>query len=365
MNSAEEDIIRAWLLSCADEATSAAKFIVIAYSLPRETKTSIDLLCASRRSFAEIHNIFSEEYEGHRLSLGSALLPQQAARFSKMHRGIRVRSFKHPSFDSTNPDHRYLVRDILGSLFPSQWYARGFLLIDIVQFSLRSPAEQVALRTSLEESIRQASLALKHLCTSHDLSFNLIPTGDGFYAWHSRPGRDRDAATLALGIVALGFLSRERLESLGLRVRTAFAVERVYTLPQTPLDAPFDVSHRFQDAIGPALNIAARLCSAAAPGQVLIADLPNLPEKDPAEPIRSTKDLVAAANKLIHDPAKFTVRLDPDNALKVTDKHGELHRCYNANATSFWYTGTVFKTVEIGMTRDATPELKASDFTGR
>jgi hypothetical protein len=356
--SFDVDALEQWVSQSAANAAHGRR-IVLAYSFGADDPTRLVLLTSEPQYFAEIHNIYAEEYDT-RLSLGRYLRPEQAERFRSLHRSIDEYVFRFPAFNSQDRLQRQVVRDVLTDLFPSQWFARGFLLFDIVEFSLRSPAEQVSLRLVLNEAIRTAYATFRAYCPSFDLTFNLIPTGDGFYVWHDRPGMTYDAATLVVGVLTVASVARPSLAGLDLRLRTALAVDRVYTVPTRRIDDRLS-PRVFRDAIGSALNVAARLCAAAAPGQILLSELSTV-KADEDEAIRTSGDLVNASNELIDRPGQFSLAIDPAEVLKFADKHGEVHRCYNVNGLSFVQGTTTVSVRNVGLKRDTAAKLKADDF---
>jgi hypothetical protein len=352
--------VEQWLSDSLSTATRDGRYIVIAYYFPSTDPSSLSLLTASRRFFAEIGNIFEEEYPNQVLSLGRELDPTQAARLAALHRKIFDNTFRCVDFDSRDRYQRRVARQLISDASPSQWVARGFMLFDIVSFSTRTAREQVTLRLTLDSAIRHADRVLRARVLDVP-SFNLIPTGDGFYVWSTAAQRRGDATTLALGAFTLAALSQPDLNASAIRVRAAFAIGQVFTLPTPSLGVGPPVMSVFRDAIGPAPNIAARLATGAAPDQLLVAEFLSDRVSEWDVPVRSTADLLAAAETLVGDP-DFQLRIDPPDLFKVIDKHGEAHRCYNVNGQSFYYVGSSKHLVSIGLATDSSRELKPGDF---
>jgi hypothetical protein len=296
--------------------------------------------------------------------LGRYLPSTQVTRFLKLHRAIKAVTIRSPDFDSRVPTQRLVIRDVLTDLFPSQWYARGFFLFDICEFSRRMPAEQVTLRLALEVAIRRAVVTLKKENAGVDCNINLIPTGDGYYLWHRNAGRSFDAIVFAIGALALANARSDRLSAIELNIRTAFVIDRMFTIPLLEINQAFGVGSVFRDAVGPALNNAARLCAAAAPNQMLMGVFSEIEEVESGETIRTPANLVAAANALISNPATFALTIDPDEAFRVVDKHSAVHRCVNVRGTCFYYVGTKRQKVDIGLRQDLSKRLDPEEFIG-
>ena len=349
-----------WLMTHVEKATDDGNFLIAGYAYPPNDATGLALMVTSRRFFGEIGRLFSEEYPAQVLSLGRPLDPNQLDRLVSLHRGLRIHSLQ---WKEPLSDKKMAIGAILADMSPAHWYARGFFLLDICEFSLRSAADQMSLRLLLDAAIRKARVSLLHNWKqAHDeAEFNLIPTGDGFYIWHKRPSRHADSIVLALGALTLGELQRQRWKGNDLQVRAAMTIGEVYTFPCRPVGAAAREPVLYHDAIGPALNVAARLCSGAAPGQLLLADFSStrLGDKDQ---IRTAADLVLSATTLI-GADDFALQIKPDHRFKVVDKHGEPHYCFNVSGKVFFYTGPTRRSTTVGVVPDATPLLDPKSFS--
>ncbi len=356
--------VRDWLTASTGEATDNGRYLVLAYAFPPGEPNSVTLITTSRRYFGDVAALFAEEYPLHRLSLGRALDPTQADKLTTLHRGVRAVRYKLPAFDSQDANARKLVGDLLAEISPSHWYARGFLLFDICDFSSQPTADQVSLRLLLDASIRAArtNLVKNWRFSPEEAEFNQIPTGDGFYVWHRRASRHFDSITLALGALTLADLKRPRWRGLDLKVRAALAVDEVYTLPYRALSPSTPLLGVFQDAIGRAPNAAARLCGAAAPNQFLISDFSHVHLGDTDE-LRSAEQLVKAAVMLFPGNTEgFKLHLEPSDRLKVIDKHGDAYYCFNICGEAFFYTGPTRRTTKIGVVEDTVSLLSKKRF---
>lgn len=362
--SFDVDTIERWLLQSAGDTTEGWRHLVVAYSFKPNDRCAIMLITAPRRYFSEVGAIFEEEYPGRLLCLDRPLDPSQAIKMTKLHREMKQAVFRCPAFDSTDGAQRRVVRDMLTAVFPTQWYARGFLLFDICRFSTRTPSEQVALRLTLDTAMRQAVITLAAAAPTTDTDFGLIPTGDGYYVWHRRPARDADAATLVVGALTLAALAKPAWRGLGLHVRTSFVIGRAFTLPARELAPSRDARIVSTDALGPALNDAARLGSAAAIDQFLLGDFKNEHPVNPDESIRNPEGLLQAANQLVNNP-NFNLRIEPNEKFKVIDKHGHSHQCWNVTGDSYFAMGDKIFPVNIGVAWDPTRELDPAEFQPR
>ena len=221
---------------------------------------------------------------------------------------------------------------------------RAVFLIDIAGFSLLSPEEQAAQLATLGYAINLAEARAKECGLAVDLARST--TGDGFYLWNRRKGRDADTALFALFALALAAHARLQptLSPSGApAIRSAFGIGSHYTYHQW--DGMAGASHDY--IVGDVTIRLARLIDGAARNQILVADFAdgtygNGPEADPVAFVERAAEAVAQfegveiGGSMIEriavyltgprsEDGAFTVR-----RLSVLDKHGRHHTACNA-----------------------------------
>src|SRR5947208_945469 len=120
--------LESWIRESSIKATEDGRHIVIGYCFRSDDATAITMIVIGTRFFAEVVDIFEREYPTQFLSLARALDPSQADYLCGLHRSIQKHTFNFEGFNSNDRAQRHVVRAVLSDLFPSQWYARGFLL---------------------------------------------------------------------------------------------------------------------------------------------------------------------------------------------------------------------------------------------
>ncbi len=221
---------------------------------------------------------------------------------------------------------------------------RAVWLIDIVGFSKCSPGQQASQLASLEFCFNVAG----EICRQR--GFSLDParstTGDGFYLWDRNKGGNADTDTFCLGALALTYLA-------ALRQGTG---DKTY-VPQ--VRAAFDIGSHYNyftlgrhDSVGGDFIVGevtirlARIIDHASAEQFLMGDFFEGDSVDEGSPTAGFVDRAAAALKSFLDLSilgaplrEFTLSL-ADQCLALEDKHGHVHRCYNAVLTAALGSGS-------------------------
>lgn len=251
--------------------------------------------------------------------------------------------------DTKDPEHRKAFSRLMAYCTASRWKSRAFALIDMVGFSLASTPEQLSMRMSLGQSVNQVSnrmypLGLKGVIDSRaSRGFNRTSTGDGFYIWSYDGSTEGHVANFVLLVLLMTQVEAMRSSGASeLQLRAAFAIGEAYTFPYhgPSVPPPLDTREGFMpDAIGPVLNKLSRLLTAAAPGQLLVAPF-NEPGRvnRPGEKLDVNTMLMRVRSEILpaeldpKDPIKaqdIVLECDPKTPLRVTDKHQEVHHCFN------------------------------------
>lgn len=147
---------------------------------------------------------------------------------------------------------------------------RAVFLIDIAGFSLLSPEQQAAQLATLGYAINLAEARVVERGLPVDLARST--TGDGYYLWNRRKGRDADSALFVLFALALAAHARLQptLSPSGApAIRSAFGIGRHYTYHQR--DGAADMAHDY--IVGDVTIRLARLIEGAARNQILFADI--------------------------------------------------------------------------------------------
>lgn len=288
-----------------------------------------------------------------------------------------------PGLDTRLPSHRRAFSRLLAYCTASRWHARAFLLIDMVGFSLMSTPEQLSLRMSLGQFVTQSIKRMHKFGARGVLSprsvskFNRTSTGDGFYIWNADGSTEGHVGTFLLMTLLMGQTNALRIDGESpLELRAGFTIGEAYTFPYhgPSVPPPEDLDEGFMpDAIGPALNGLSRLLSAAAPGQILVApfDQPGR-ENRPQEKLNIDTMLTRVRSEIL--PAELepkdaikshdiTLQCDPPTPLRITDKHKQVHHCYNVWGKIPHRTRTAgVRLQSVGLVKDDALEVERAAF---
>ncbi len=252
-------------------------------------------------------------------------------------------SLRHPVGDGPDALDIAVVGRLFSRFAVTKTGQRGVFLIDIVGFSLYSPEEQASQLAALEFALNIADETARRRGMVVELARST--TGDGFYVWNREKGLDADQRLFCVFVLALVYLAA-LTQAMGPvsyvpEIRCCFGVGSHYSY--------HDSDHR-RDAdyiVGDVTISLARLIGKALPRQILIAQFARQYEE--SEQTLSTTEFLDAAMAMLKGfrdiqilgahVEKVSVYLTgprrEDNAyriqrLRVTDKHGLMHYCYNA-----------------------------------
>lgn len=226
---------------------------------------------------------------------------------------------------------------------------RAVILFDAVGFSLLTPLQQVVQLNSLSCSVNAAYAKL--LDREININFARTTTGDGFYIWNRMRGVEANVELYQLMqfILADNAIARERAtraESVP-RLRACFHVGSHYEFYQSEGLNPTSFSY----LVGQVTIELARMIDNARPGQILVGkfntlmhdaatgedvriDSLDFVERTRA-PLRSLNGLKLAGSEVDEIACYLTGRRDATglwgiSEYHVADKHGRVHRVYNA-----------------------------------
>ena len=204
--------------------------------------------------------------------------------------------------------HRYgvsLVRD------------RAVVLLDAVQFSLRSPLEQVVMLNSLGYSVNSAYRQL--LSKDIEVNFARTTTGDGFYIWNRVKSVEANIALYKLMMMILADNAVAQSKSEGgcvPQLRAAFHIGEHYEFHQVEALNPTTFSY----IVGQVTIDLSRIVEKALPGQILLGDFE-------AEVGDSTSGETARYDTLDF-VEKTAATLDDLRGLDISGDRVENIRCY-------------------------------------
>ncbi len=225
---------------------------------------------------------------------------------------------------------------------------RAVVLLDAVQFSLRSPLEQVVMLNSLGYSVNSAYRQL--LSKDIQVNFARTTTGDGFYIWNRVKSVDANIALYKLMMMILAdnaVAQGKSRDGCVPRLRAAFHVGEHYEFHQVEALNPTTFSY----IVGQVTIDLSRMIEKALPGQILLGDF-QVDVDDPAQgrvARYDTLDFVEKTAATLDDLRGLDISGDrvehircyltgqgldggryPVNRYRINDKHGTSRIVYNA-----------------------------------
>jgi len=153
---------------------------------------------------------------------------------------------------------------------------RAVMLVDVVEFSLHTPLEQVAMLNSLGYSVNSAYRQLSS--RNIEVDFARSSTGDGFYLWNRAKTLDANIALYKLMMLILtdnAVAQRKARRSPVPKLRAAFHVGEHYEFYQVEALNPTTYSY----IVGQVTIELARMVEKALPGQILLGEFDiSMPE---------------------------------------------------------------------------------------
>lgn len=334
------------VVSAINSASEEGMFPLLAYGLDKAGKpTTVLLVTSTINDMVLARDLLLRSLPPDYDFVGYVSWARLEA-FARDHwRVVRQKEVYLPGFDATR-DAAQLGR-IIRDLTAAHWARKAFALVDICGFSRASPGEQLAYRTSLSVAIGQAAARVQKLHHTGYLpgqaQFCSSSTGDGFYLWHRFPGgaNDVDVFMLLLYLMTSSEAMRTAAKS-SMRLRGAYAIGEAYTFPARTLSTAWTRTSVVQEAIGPVLNDLARLVDKAVPGQILIGEFEQL-GRSANEPLTPAALIEQASRELLPaeltpsdsvKPQHFSLRFEPVERLRISNKHQFVHYCYNLVGSS-------------------------------
>jgi len=330
------------IATAIDDATEDGMYPLIAFGLDKDSRPNQALLVTSSipdmvRAWEMLDRFLPPEWEFN------GYVPwNRLDKFAETHDMIvRKHPIEIPNFVAARDGDFFsnLARDHSAS----RWHQKAFGLVDICGFSKCTIEQQLAHRTSLALALSQAAARVHKLHQTGFLpgrcAFHSTSTGDGFYFWHRWAGSANDVAVFMLLVYVM--VQTEAMRSTRrstMRLRGAFGIGEAYTFPFRDLSNPWTKGPLPQDAIGPVVNSLNRLLKDADPGQFLIGDFER-PGPSDREPTLTPANLIEQAERQLLPselipkdsvkPQHISLSFDPKERLRVSDKHEDIHYCYN------------------------------------
>jgi len=146
---------------------------------------------------------------------------------------------------------------------------RAVVLLDAVEFTLRSPLDQVAMLNSLAYSVNSAYGQL--LQKEIKINFARTTTGDGFYIWNraTTPEANIELYKLMMMVLADNAVAQRKARSSWVpKLRAAFHIGEHYEFHQVEGLNPTTFSY----IVGQVTIDLARMINRSLPGQILLGD---------------------------------------------------------------------------------------------
>ncbi|MEO8159353.1 MAG: hypothetical protein ABI648_16260 [Betaproteobacteria bacterium] len=203
---------------------------------------------------------------------------------------------------------RYSVSLVLG---------RAVVLLDAVEFTLRSPLDQMAMLNSLAYSVNSAYSQL--LQKDIQINFARTTTGDGFYIWNraTTPEANIELYKLMMMVLADNAVAQRKARSSWVpRLRAAFHIGEHYEFHQVEGLNPTTFSY----IVGQVTIDLSRMIERALPGQILLGDF------------RVTKQADKMGRGMRYDTLDFVentaATLDQLHGMNISGGRVDNIRCY-------------------------------------
>lgn len=222
----------------------------------------------------------------------------------------------HVNFRIENDSLAALISDMVRCYGVSLVRNRAVMLLDVVEFSLQSPLDQMAMLNSLSYSVNSGYGQL--LSKDIKIDFARTTTGDGFYIWNraTTAEANNELYKLMMMILADNAVARRKARSTWVpRLRAAFHVGEHYEFHQVDGLNPTNFSY----IVGQVTIDLSRMVDRALPGQILLGDFVTQVGASKGRSINyDTLDFVEST----------AATLDQLNGLDISGGRIENIRCY-------------------------------------
>lgn len=243
------------------------------------------------------------------------------------------------------------VEDIFKNYATFKTDYRAVLLLDIVGFSKHTPEAQASQLSTLEFALNIAEESCKQ--KNLPMEMRRSTTGDGFYIWNRQTGPDADIALFVLMKLFLTYYSGLKRaiteKNAAPDIRTAAGVGSHYSFYAPGRDVLYTSDEYI---VGDVTIDVARLIGKTNTHQIVIGAF-NRPGKEGEEAYNPEKMIELASEKLkefhgmplfgnpVERFASYITGPKRENGsyknqkMRVIDKHGFEHICYNAKVNVF------------------------------
>jgi hypothetical protein len=227
-----------------------------------------------------------------------------------------------------------LISDMVRCYGVSLVRNRAVVLLDAVEFSLRSPLDQMAMLNSLAYSVNSAYGQL--LSKNIKIDFARTTTGDGFYIWNRATAADANTELykLLMMLLADNAVAQRKARSPWVpKLRAAFHVGEHYEFHQVEGLNPTNFTY----IVGQVTVDLSRMVDLALPGQILLGDFATTPAfvEGTAATLEQLNGLDISGGRVQSILCYLTGRRLGGghygiNRYSLRDKHGTTRTVYNA-----------------------------------
>lgn len=247
------------------------------------------------------------------------------------------------------------IEDVISPFTVSRTDQRAVFLLDIVGFSKFAPEQQASQLTTMEFALNLAAEVVNR--RGEPMTMRRSTTGDGFYVWSADKGLAADVSlfvTMVVFLTFIGSLTRTASASSIPVVRTCFGIGSHYTYRQPNPDGR--LVNEF--IVGDVTISLARLIGAARANQIMIGGFLRPDDSGRKYDVGGFLELALARLSWMRGFSVLGSTIDRislyltgprgqdggfrTQRLRVVDKHGIEHHCYNLKLNIFPVAGEPF-----------------------
>lgn len=354
------------------EATNEGLYPPVGYALSLE-KQRIWLLTTSINKIPLAMEILKKS-TGEEYNLGRHLQEDRLQRIAQEN--------PHVFIANTYPLEGFLRGDLrqIGKIvqaFGAPFFRiKAFGLVDICGFAKCPVYEQLSMLYSLSNALRSTVKRCARFCSRLGVEprFDTASTGDGFYFWHPAVGANADVATFMVLLCLMQMIENLRVaKGHNLQLRASYVAGEAFVFynfekikkeiynQKGEIEIP--ESFPAENAVGPATNVAARLCAAAEPSQILVAEFRR--SGHDSDVSMDLESLIRQAAELFREEDRrcaAELRFDPETTIYITDKHSSRIYCRNLVGQIPYRSGGTTKLQRIGLKVEDANDIKEYRF---
>ena len=246
------------------------------------------------------------------------------------------------------------VEEVIAPFTVTRTEQRAVFLLDIVGFSKFAPEQQASQLTTMEFALNLAAEVVSR--RGETMTMRRSTTGDGFYVWNADKGLAADVSlfvTMVVFLTFIGSLTRTASQSSIPVVRTCFGVGSHYTYRQPTPDGR--LVNEF--IVGDVTISLARLIGAARANQIMIGGFVRQDDSGRTYDVGGFLELASTHLSWMRGFSVLGSTIDRISLyltgpgrddgfraqrLRVVDKHGIEHHCFNVKLNIFPAVGEPF-----------------------